>query len=482
MGDNDSSENAEEYCEVCNQEYSDNVRPRCLVCDLTFCTDCLNNSIRDKTLVCPYCEQQCRALRRKGLDFDVTAVEGDSFSPSLQEGRNLDKLVLYNSNPDESKGRVVVSVHVEKVGTLNYETLIFYKEAATQVLSEKIHEIIYEIEDVVKRREAEMKTSYETNRNEVHNQERGSQNDNGGLSIKAISPEKKNVTEDCDGSNVQKGAKCQMKIGDNYCVNKVAEIKAMKRAFEISMEEHPIRAVTVRGSKAVSARVTVKCYEHLGRPWVHLHHLENETPSIASRTVQHKNLLGLLNQRKVTAFLDLSWEGRVQGRVYIELAAHTALAQHFKILCTGELGPSYKSTKLLQVVDKGDPVYECVIGGDYECNDGSGGRPLGVGLHMADDIYAHRGAPGIVWAAFEVHDGPKSSQFGITTGNALDPERFQLLGGDVKRYKGVFGQVKFGLGVVRKATKLSDVQSVTISDCGVVLPILSWDLRNMIFK
>ncbi|XP_068239323.1 uncharacterized protein [Palaemon carinicauda] len=416
MGDNDSSENAEEYCEVCNQEYSDNVRPRCLVCDLTFCTDCLNNSIRDKTLVCPYCEQQCRALRRKGLDFDVTAVEGDSFSPSLQEGRNLDKLVLYNSNPDESKGRVVVSVHVEKVGTLNYETLIFYKEAATQVLSEKIHEIIYEIEDVVKRREAEMKTSYETNRNEVHNQERGSQNDNGGLSIKAISPEKKNVTEDCDGSNVQKGAKCQMKIGDNYCVNK------------------------------------------------------------------HKNLLGLLNQRKVTAFLDLSWEGRVQGRVYIELAAHTALAQHFKILCTGELGPSYKSTKLLQVVDKGDPVYECVIGGDYECNDGSGGRPLGVGLHMADDIYAHRGAPGIVWAAFEVHDGPKSSQFGITTGNALDPERFQLLGGDVKRYKGVFGQVKFGLGVVRKATKLSDVQSVTISDCGVVLPILSWDLRNMIFK
>ncbi|XP_064077243.1 uncharacterized protein LOC135194907 isoform X2 [Macrobrachium nipponense] len=403
MDDSDGSSDDLEYCEVCNEAYTDDVRPRCLVCDLTFCTDCLNNSVRDQALVCPYCEQQRRALRQKGLDFDdVTVVEGETLLPSSSTHNSRTprkkKLVLYSSDGERGGGHLVVSVHVEKFDWLNYETLILYKEASREVLSKRINEIVDEIEDVVQRRQFELDILIEAN---------------------------------------------------------ISELKRSSRQGVGS------------GSNKKSARTRFPRQSPIGK---------NINAS------KHDNLLKSLQRPPVTAFLDLSWDERPHGRVYIEVASDTALGKHFKLLCTGELGPSYASSRFLQVMDKGDPVYESVIGGDYEFNDGRGGRPLLGGIDMQDKIYAHEGVSGIVWAAFQVNDGPKSAQFGITTGRAFDSERCRFLGEGVKRYRAVFGKVKSGLHVVREAAKLFDIGSVTVSDCGVVLPIDCWDLHKMILK
>ncbi|XP_066961051.1 uncharacterized protein [Macrobrachium rosenbergii] len=466
MDDSDSSSDDLEYCEVCNEAYTDDIRPRCLMCDLTFCTDCLNSSVRDQALVCPYCEQQHRALSKKGLDFDdVTVVEEETLSPSCSSyrgGRTSKKLVLYSSDREQSEGQLVVSVHVEKFDCLNYETLILYKEASSEVLSKKMREIIDEIEDVVKRRQNELNVLVEASVSELNASEGDSLDNN---------------------NSARKRLVRQSPIGQNINTSKVTLLQSMIRALEVSLEENPAYAVMQRDGRTFSARISIKDCEDSSRPsFVHLHRLEHEVPTNSLRTVKHENLLKSLQRPPVTAFLDLSWEERLQGRVYIELASDTALGQHFKLLCTGELGPSYASSRFLQVVDKGDPVYESVIGGDYEFNNGRGGRPLWNGIDMQEEIYAHKGAEGIVWAAFEVSDGPKSAQFGITTGSAIDPERCRLLGEDVKRYKAVFGEVKSGLHVVREAAELPDIKSVTISDCGVVLPIDCWDLNQMILK
>ncbi|XP_064077189.1 uncharacterized protein LOC135194907 isoform X1 [Macrobrachium nipponense] len=470
MDDSDGSSDDLEYCEVCNEAYTDDVRPRCLVCDLTFCTDCLNNSVRDQALVCPYCEQQRRALRQKGLDFDdVTVVEGETLLPSSSTHNSRTprkkKLVLYSSDGERGGGHLVVSVHVEKFDWLNYETLILYKEASREVLSKRINEIVDEIEDVVQRRQFELDILIEAN----------------------ISELKRSSRQGVGSGSNKKSARTrfprQSPIGKNINASKITLLRSMMRGFELSLEENPTYAVTQRNGRTFSARISVKDYEESSRlTYVHLHHLKDEVPSDSSRTVKHDNLLKSLQRPPVTAFLDLSWDERPHGRVYIEVASDTALGKHFKLLCTGELGPSYASSRFLQVMDKGDPVYESVIGGDYEFNDGRGGRPLLGGIDMQDKIYAHEGVSGIVWAAFQVNDGPKSAQFGITTGRAFDSERCRFLGEGVKRYRAVFGKVKSGLHVVREAAKLFDIGSVTVSDCGVVLPIDCWDLHKMILK
>lgn len=190
-----------------------------------------------------------------------------------------------------------------------------------------------------------------------------------------------------------------------------------------------------------------------------LHYLQDGEPPVHAHTIQQSDLIGTLNNGSVVVFMDLAWNGSTRGRIHILLSPATPLGQHFRILCSGDLGPSYAHSKFLKVVDKGN-ANERVKGGDYEHNDGSGGAPLTRGLNMHEKIYERKFVAGIVWARYDVTDGPKSAQFVIGTGKGNNAD-----------VQNVFGQVQEGLDVVREAARQGDIGDVTITDCGIVLPL-----------
>ncbi|XP_069192166.1 peptidyl-prolyl cis-trans isomerase-like [Procambarus clarkii] len=189
---------------------------------------------------------------------------------------------------------------------------------------------------------------------------------------------------------------------------------------------------------------------------LYLHPLLRQPTPAHAHTLQESEVVGVLDPSCTLAFLDLGWAGSIRGRVTIRLTPDTPLARQFVLLCTGQRGHTYRNTKLLRVWHKGQP-WECVVGGDYESNDGWGGAPL---LPDLQGRYRESAQAGAVLAWGEL-GGPWSAQFAITTWDHQDG----------RQLRNVFGDVVSGLDVVRATVNHSDIREVTVVDCGVVLPL-----------
>lgn len=156
-------------------------------------------------------------------------------------------------------------------------------------------------------------------------------------------------------------------------------------------------------------------------------------------------------------FLDLSWRGKSHGRLYIRLTGDTLRGRQFLSLCIGEGGVSFRGTRFHRVWWKGLPG-EHVWTGDYEKGDGSGGKTL-LSSNSQVQVPAGREVPisvGLVAGRYEKEN--LSSIFRIYTREEKEV-----------RDEGGFGQVEFGLDVVKEAVRLRDISDVMISDCGLVV-------------
>lgn len=173
--------------------------------------------------------------------------------------------------------------------------------------------------------------------------------------------------------------------------------------------------------------------------------------------LQHKSLMSLLDTSSTLVFLDLGWAGSPRGRVYIRLSPDTGLAKQFLLLCTGERGPSYASSRILGVWNK-STEFEMVGGGDYDCNSGQGGAPLLQGLKNCEE-YKRPAAAGTV-RALHGPESNKCAQFSISTRDCPSRE-----------WHWAFGHVETGIEVVRSAANHRNIREVTVMDCGVVLPL-----------
>ncbi|XP_063868210.1 peptidyl-prolyl cis-trans isomerase B-like [Scylla paramamosain] len=99
---------------------------------------------------------------------------------------------------------------------------------------------------------------------------------------------------------------------------------------------------------------------------------------------------------------------------------------------------------------------ECVVGGDYQTGDGTGGAALLPCLYQGE--YRESGKAGTVWCLWR-GDPARGAQFNITT---RDVQRGSV-------WHGVFGQVVRGLEVVQEAARYRPITEVTVVQCGVVL-------------
>ena len=148
------------------------------------------------------------------------------------------------------------------------------------------------------------------------------------------------------------------------------------------------------------------------------------------------------------------------GRIVIEVRTDTApkMAKNFDMLVSGELGYGYKNCSIFQCWEN-----ESIITGDYEMNNGRGGKsPITEdGYFIPDDtkILASRGSVGMRRSQ-KKHDncGSVASQFRIVVQ-------------EMRGFTAIFGHVVEGIELVDKISSFGDStgkpsKSILISDCG----------------
>ena len=162
-----------------------------------------------------------------------------------------------------------------------------------------------------------------------------------------------------------------------------------------------------------------------------------------------------------TVYLDVTIGDRKAGRIVLGLFGHTVprTVQNFKHLVLGTQGYGYKGS-IFHHVTRGMMIQ----GGDFEKNDGSGGKSIFGRRHFADENFDLQHLEGSLSMANEDRPNSNGSKFLIMRSRAP-----WMDGNHV-----VFGKVLRGMEVVRMIDRQSvdhlkaPLKRVNITDCGVL--------------
>lgn len=158
-------------------------------------------------------------------------------------------------------------------------------------------------------------------------------------------------------------------------------------------------------------------------------------------------------------FFNIDVNGNPIGRIVIEVRADVApkMAKNFGVLTTGEMGMCYKGCQIFQCWEG-----ESVITGDFELNNGRGGRSIFEDLYFLPDdtkLLAVRGTVGMRRTQ-KRHDnlGMVGSQF-------------RIILQEMRGFTGIFGHVVEGLELVEKISTYGDTagkptKNIVITKCG----------------
>lgn len=158
-------------------------------------------------------------------------------------------------------------------------------------------------------------------------------------------------------------------------------------------------------------------------------------------------------------YFNIEVNGVALGRVVIEVRADVApkMAKNFGVLATGEAGMGYKGCAIFQCWEG-----ESVITGDFELNNGRGGRSVFEdSFFLPDDtkLLAVRGTVGMRRTQ-KRHDnlGMVGSQF-------------RIILQEMRGFTGIFGHVVEGLELVEKISTYGDTtgkptKNIVIAKCG----------------
>lgn len=158
-------------------------------------------------------------------------------------------------------------------------------------------------------------------------------------------------------------------------------------------------------------------------------------------------------------YFNVEVNGTQIGRIVIEVRADVApkMAKNFGVLTTGEAGMGYKGCQIFQCWEG-----ESVITGDFELNNGRGGRSIFEESYFLPDdtkLVASRGTVGMRRTQ-KRHDnlGMVGSQF-------------RIILQEMRGFTGIFGYVVEGLELVEKISTYGDTagkptKNILIAKCG----------------
>lgn len=179
--------------------------------------------------------------------------------------------------------------------------------------------------------------------------------------------------------------------------------------------------------------------------------------------MKHEDATNFVDEASRRTFLELDVGGACQLMLVIRFINNGSYAKNFLHLCLGDLGPSYVGCKFLEVIDK-DNDGERVITGDYERNDGNGGKAVIPGVDWGGEgkkeIYMGQTLEeGLVGGGSNLEERVSKFIIVMSTDQAMDA-----------CYP--FGMVEEGLGILRDAIlHYPTTPPITIRNCGLVLPL-----------
>ncbi|XP_069183412.1 tripartite motif-containing protein 59-like [Procambarus clarkii] len=513
-------DNKPEECSVCFNDYDDNqLRPRTLLCGHTFCSQCIDNAIKNGQLTCPSCRAEhvataatqfpinyaVEAFLRKLKNIQLTTEEAVPAKPYEGPTRGISKKLRSLVQEQKSIISSLITSCEEVLSQLGeYRGQLGDWKTHHLQLQDRLYALVEQNKSAMKLLELEDTSVVDMT----------TQGEEGKTQLQAMlgSLDTVNTPQEVD-TTIDTADECSMKVEDwlQKCQELFPNVKTVhtsvkvqetiREALEMMTTETGATADPVHLGDSASSimdkvqeitgqipqkQLTVEDLRRMREPvkrlveagrvlavqedqdgrrsaritlqdgQVYLHPLLRQPTPAHAHTLQESEVVGVLEPSCTLAFLDLGWAGSTRGRVTIQLTPDNPLARQFVLLCTGQRGHTFRNTKLLRVKYKGRQG-ECVGGGDYESNDGKGGAPL---LPDLQGQYRESGQAGAVLSFYRPWD-PTSAQFAIITRDRQDGGQFI----------DVFGDVVSGLDVVRAAVNHSDITQVTVVDCGVVLPL-----------
>ncbi|XP_045119556.1 uncharacterized protein LOC123509362 [Portunus trituberculatus] len=490
-------------CQVCLEPYDEEERkPRCLSCGHTLCNSCIADCLSRGPLLCPFCRLVHAAPVTRASDVPVNytvinLLQDTSYSLVSQRAETLLAEVKKEANEFTTSQLVTCNCRLTRLHD-------FQQRLNEQCSVHRVH--VQALRSLVERHEgllqdmtsrSEQAAATITEGKEIKSRLESAQAKvNGATNLLEVTAA--HEEDRCYRNTVTEWDAAAHRLLQSQVVAAARELEFVTAAALQAVVERSMSAATaaVTPTKAIqppvlqeevtepgdTSQLVLEMVKQArlvgssvwatttksGRPrrarvdqqgdHLFLSALQEGEPPLYSHTLPYEKVRSMVDEDHLKVFLELSWGGQVQGRVNIKLTNATTRTRHFFYLCTGELGPSYGGTYLLEVENRGQPG-ERVWGGDYQANNGTGGAAM-KGFTMGE-LTAQPVTAGLVASfCYGSDDHRKPSHFVVYTSDY--PVTYEEC---------PVGRVDQGLDLFRFAAKVTNVRDAIITDCGLVLSV-----------
>ncbi|KAK7081153.1 hypothetical protein SK128_006549 [Halocaridina rubra] len=480
-------------CQVCLERFdNEDRRPRCLSCGHTLCSSCLSDIIVQGPLLCPFCRLphngQASSAEDVPINYTVVSLLED---PVYSRGNQRDQALLVEvkreANEFTTEQLVILNSHLTRLR--DFHQKLGNQQVVQQNQLQALRALVGRHEALLQDMEAashDVMAAIMEGEEERRSLEEVQSRVNSASSLLQVAS--MHQDQEDRKSMVQDWASGARQLLQSPALHLAKEIEmvtcsALEAAIErnsagaaaaltppkgqpedfpdvpkylaemlkaASMVGSDVWAVLDEGGRSRCAKVT----HEEGR--LFLHALREGTPPVYTHKVPYIDVRNMVDATCMRTFFEFSWEGKNQGKVQIKLLNLASRTKQFFFLCSGERGPSYANTRLLEVENRSQPG-EHIWGGDYESNDGTGGAAL-PGLTMGG-LHSQSVTAGLV-AGFCYADDRKPAHFTIY--NNDHPVAYEEC---------PIGQVERGIEITRTAARVPNIQDVIISDCGLILSL-----------
>ncbi|XP_069176992.1 uncharacterized protein [Procambarus clarkii] len=517
-------DNKPEECSVCYNDYDDNqLRPRNLPCGHTFCSQCIDNAIKNGQLTCPSCRVQhaataatqfpisyaVEAFVRKLKNIQLTTQEAVPAKPYEGPARGISKKLRSLVQEQKSIISCLIISCEEVLSQLGeYRGQLGDWKTHHLQLQDRLYALVEQNKSAMKLLELEDTSVVDMT----------TQGEEGKTQLQAMlgNLDTVNTPQEVD-TTIDTADECSTKIKDwlEKCQELFPDVKTVHTSVKVqeTIREALEMMTTETGATADPVHLGDSASSIMNKVQEITGQIPQKQLTVEDLRRMREPVKRLVEAGRVLAVQE-DQDGRRSARITLQdgqLYLHSLLRQptpahahtHTHTLQESEVVGVLEPSCTLAFLDLGwagstrgrvtirltpdtplarQFVLLCTGQRDHTYRNtkllqvwgkGQPGERVGGGDYESNDgeggapllpflqgQYRESGRAGAVWSRY-VLGGPRSAQFAIITRD--------LQGGHQWPY--VFGDVVSGLDVVRAAVNHSDITEVTVVDCGVVLPL-----------
>ncbi|XP_064088632.1 uncharacterized protein LOC135203006 [Macrobrachium nipponense] len=466
----------EPNCNICFEAYDDDEHsPRTLRCGHSLCTPCIDTLVKRSLpdRVCPECRKPIKISNATHLPVSYTILRLSRALAKSKVGTEVQIQVLDNNTcmahgaptiswcPLSDKWHCFKCVHKDDCSNLLSipEAFLHIKQNHSQAVESKLSESNDLCEALLKEKESLKK---EVSAAEKRIAEIDERIERINTWIEELESSEATLIEAASMVRVTKSVMRLKRDIANFDAWLERSKPSVKNKRGVPSLPQPGNIEELRKQLNIS-QVMYAVYddEIYGRRWAKLWlddsmllmgTLQDECPSSGSLVVPFEMINGAVNRKRPQAFFDIVCNDVYEGRIVFSLHGMTPRAQQFLQLCTGEHGPTYKHSKLMEFEEDS---HRFVRGG-----------VVGDGIESEDPIVEDVTNGGVY---------QKKLEPGLLTGWKSDCDHWALFDIVLECKPGYeddysFGEVLSGLNLLKGVCEFSqNKKTIEVTSCGIVI-------------